>query len=1185
LDDKLKEWRQGVGVPEELSRWHFTDEEWQAAENYSTARRSVEESPLGRELGSAWTMGLAGGWLRIKRAVQALGLRPSDLKLDDPASSRDYWVPTSIEALRWQARGIVDAWAGAQSGFKKLDDFLVRPAYGDEVFEIAMPPSPSAVGGVYLGGAGEILKGLGELKGVAIDDATGKLVLIASDQQRAALPPLRLDDVVTVFRAVYNHGRSPSVTIDPDEEDPLGPIMHVKHGPGTDGTYVGWILFECDRIMKTYQLGQDNVSTRSVNSQIPGYTMTRDAVFFGDPTNQEVVEDSTPGSFRNLIDSWICFFGATTTQGVDKSIGERLRHVVDSVRRFLGDSSVPGEEGSNWERFWIVPNAVNRFDAAAIDLSFFEVPLKVNTQKMHWECGDLVDDEAGQSSFGANAFTSWFTEYYDEIADEVQLTPPPGSGRESPIPIFHELQRIALIAAIAERLRELGHSMPPWMRDYPVAPLVMSATTPSLTVERQDSDRSRRVTIYGGVNLAPADEDLHVYSDASDVSSITPPPGSVPFVDASSREAASLTQKIAGLARADDPLGTIRKVEMEDGTTLSTTILSGARTRALAPNRQRVTDMSVPIGLGRRLELTRFYNSFFDPAGELGKGWTFDLPELRMARVPVRRDGKHSQYRGVPHLMSPLSSVDIRFDEIDRVEPYGTEMYVAREHPEILGVVSAESKITKEITQRVLFRDGMQWHFDNDGQFVIEARDGIATRYVRDAAGRLDSIEGYVGVHRVADIQLSYDALGRIIESRVTQAEYLRKQVPAAVAMIQYLYGEDGRLARVTRKSANADQLPRIRWQYVYESDRLSRISESEHADITFEYDKRGRVLSQRQGEQTTVFKVTTISNGTQLERRAGDESGEVETWSYDAKLRPVEADLGGSRTFAWRYGSGSEVVETARQAGELILTRSTTSDGRTETTAFQDGPIYQVRKDQAGRTREITRDTVVAAEMSWRPDGLLGSLRVGGTEIRPLRHEDGWPNGVVISAPAEDGKPEKWFKEEWDALGRPMELSDFTGLQYQIKYDGQGRLIAYGRVTERGKRMGTNLEYDDSGRLEGIDSPWRSEHRDYTAGGQLLRVVTERQGAESVTSYGAYGREVNRLGFDGESTKWLYSSDEVGGALRAIELPNGERVNYLQSESDEWVGWKIGIGPAVVLQLSNIEAGTTSYSWGRQIP
>ena len=82
-----------------------------------------------------------------------------------------------------------------------------------------------------------------------------------------------------------------------------------------------------------------------------------------------------------------------------------------------------------------------------------------------------------------------------------------------------------------------------------------------------------------------------------------------------------------------------------------------------------------------------------------------------MTQVPVKRDGKQSKYRVVPHLISHLGTVDIRFNKTERVEPYGVDLFVSQGHPEIAGVAYGHNAIVKENTHQVLFRDGAIWHF------------------------------------------------------------------------------------------------------------------------------------------------------------------------------------------------------------------------------------------------------------------------------------------------------------------------------------------------------------------------------------------------------------------------------------------------------------------------------------------
>jgi len=118
--------------------------------------------------------------------------------------------------------------------------------------------------------------------------------------------------------------------------------------------------------------------------------------------------------------------------------------------------------------------------------------------------GKLTDDPNGRSSTGAKAFIEWFTRNYEGIARERDLQPPPESGIHHPVPIYSELQRIAVMMAIAEELRDQEVPLPGWMRDHEVKRVPVTPTTPSLTVgKKSESGGSRMIaSIYGGVSLA-----------------------------------------------------------------------------------------------------------------------------------------------------------------------------------------------------------------------------------------------------------------------------------------------------------------------------------------------------------------------------------------------------------------------------------------------------------------------------------------------------------------------------------------------------------------------------------------------------------------------------------------------------------------------------------------------------------
>ncbi len=305
---------------------------------------------------------------------------------------------------------------------------------------------PSNVGGVYLGGAGNTLEGLGQLSGVGIDEANGKLVLISEDKGKIDLPPLRIDDIVTVFRSVYQDGEAPYVSIDPDSVNPRGPVMHARHGKATENTYVGWILFESDRIMKAFSLGEDNITKKQVTTKIAGYDDVLNSMFEGE-NKQET-----------------------------------------------------------WERFWIVPASVDKNVSTKNELTLFKVPLMVKTQKMIMKHGKLERAPDGKISKGAEKFAKWFTANYDKIAEESYSLPPKGSRFDKPVPVFKELERIAVVTAIAEQLRDQGVVFPFWMRSYNVKTFQTPDTTPAHTVTRKNGNSI--LSVYGGVNLSPSDDKI-----------------------------------------------------------------------------------------------------------------------------------------------------------------------------------------------------------------------------------------------------------------------------------------------------------------------------------------------------------------------------------------------------------------------------------------------------------------------------------------------------------------------------------------------------------------------------------------------------------------------------------------------------------------------------------------------------
>jgi len=213
------------------------------------------------------------------------------------------------------------------------------------------------VGGVRLNSPGDWPDDLGVLAGATFDPESGSLIL--AGEKRAALPPIRSEDLAVAIRAVLNGADSSgqvSMTIDPDSSNPRGPTMDVRFFGMTEDTHVGWVMFECDRIVKGLTVGRDNLTQQPLSSPFPG--------------------------FRNIAE-----------------LGLRGA----SHRRPL------------WSRFWIVPDSVVlRVSPDRRSLVFGETRMRVKTETMRWNRGKLVS-AGGLRDEIAETVADSLTAHYDDL--------------------------------------------------------------------------------------------------------------------------------------------------------------------------------------------------------------------------------------------------------------------------------------------------------------------------------------------------------------------------------------------------------------------------------------------------------------------------------------------------------------------------------------------------------------------------------------------------------------------------------------------------------------------------------------------------------------------------------------------------------------------------------------------------
>jgi len=939
------------------------------------------------------------------------------------------------------------------------------------------PMSPSPVGGVYLGGAGKSLDGLGQLKGVAVDPATGNVVLLGDGDNQIKLPPLRLDDVVTIFRSVYLYGEGPSVTINPRPSDLNGPVMDVVHGTGTPNTYVGWVLFEADRIMKCYNIGEDNLTSRPFSSSVPGYDGVLNTIYRGgDPTSR-----------RN--------------------------------------------PGSTWERFWIVPSGVHKFTASSRALTLLDVPLEVKTQKMVVRNAELEDDPSSGSSPGAQAFTDWFTRNYGDIAREQFLQPPPETGITEPVPIYTELERISLIMAIAEQLRGQGVPMPAWMRDYEVKKIPVPPTTPALIVEKssQTDDGTIRMSIYGGVDLSPADNVVKQFDANSDLRDLAPTQQEESRVKIATANAVA---PAALLAANEQPALTPFVVRQSDHQYKAAT-LPGADARAFMPCRLVEPDLTVPIeGIGS-ISLTRQFHSFFRSSDIWGNIWTLALPRLETVRIPVTRTGYKTQFKEVSELNFPFGEPSIRFSAIREVPVLMAELHVPDKPSDVLALAAANDPLVKDAVDEVIFKSGRRMYFDKTGTLVADQSMPLTTIYLRDANGLLRQIAGFNGQKIAATITLEYDVQGRL--------ESAKGKNQQGESQITYKYAGDGTLQSVTSTEG--------RTLYAYEDGLVKKISWSARKQDdsfseprllrTFDYTSRGQLGAETDASgRRILYRVDAGPGRFQISASLDDKTADTTVAIYDSSFRPLEKRDPDRTVTKWTYTDDGSVATTTTYPDGSFVKKTLPAKERSCITETSDQVKVQEDYDEIGRPVALKLNGCTLRAQQWNSAGLLKSVDYETFSLRPQYEDHGVLTSILRVQPGAGDRFNVWQETRFDPAGRVLGIGSSDGADSRIAYDRNGypSQIAF---QMDGRTYGVNIQRSaQDNRIERIETSWGTGRYRYDNAGNIANIVLGK-GLEQATFDFDQGRLKTITQFDSGKVQMAYDNDpNSSGKLISIETP-----------------------------------------------
>lgn len=949
------------------------------------------------------------------------------------------------------------------------------------------------VGGVALGGAGGLIDGIGVLKGVQVDD-NGNMILVGEDDKNIELPPLRLDDLVTVFRSVYVNGEGPTVTIDPNPENPEKSAMIIRHSAATDSTYVGWVLYQADRLMKGYGQGVDNITGKDIKSTIPGYDKVIDTVYFG---------------------------GA------------------DPLQR---------QRGGVWERFWIVPAEATRFQGDRQKLTLFDVPLKVNTQKMKWVGSELVDDLSGKSSPGAKAFTSWFTRNYEGISKEQFLKPPKETGITEAVPVFAELKRVALMTAIAERLRDQGVPMPFWMYDYEVRKIPFEQFTPGLEVKRQKREGSilRTARIFGGVELSAEDKVVRTYSSNSSVSKVPPE------LKAEIRQNISLANQLE--KRVSDVVSPVAvaplsvKSVQQDKRAYKVTAVPGANTLALGPCRLSEPDIVVPLPGNRNLHLTRQYNSFFNPRGLWGKGWTLDLPRIQKVKVPYSQESGKTSYVEAHVLLTPLNSVHGYFLNGRAVENFSNpQSPTVDSSSPFRALTQAKPRFLKGgSTLMLLQKNGQEWYFTESGQLVAWKDGPQVTVYEREN-GRIKRIVALHGDMLAGEITLEYT--GERLSNATGVALAFPSSKPLAVA---YSYDNTGHLTRVATDEGRVG--------YRYQGEKVAAIlwkekSEDSQPEVvrTYAYDVRGRVVSEKNGSTGIDYTVKAESNGLVASTRFADGKKNVKSHAmevhYDRQMRPQKALSPDGITTEWDYSSSGSVAVTVTAEDGQSLKVIDSPDGKGRTIERNGRPWFIAGYNDAGQLVRLSNKENTLLQQTWRPDGQLASTKTPVQGISFQYNNKGILSSV-LSHPFNAGEQfSEWQETLVDAFGWPVEVKDYSGLRIGLRYDETGNLASIRQQSQDGKFSGFDITRNKNGLVDAVRSSWGDTEYLYDKNDVLKSVIAHRGNSSASVEFGD-GRIYEATGFDGGRTAFdYYNEKSLDGLLSSMQCADGLRLSYTYND------------------------------------
>ena len=908
------------------------------------------------------------------------------------------------------------------------------------------------VGGVRLDKAAELIGTLGDIKGAVFAPKTRRLVLVGD--KNVSLPQMRLDDLAVAFRAAYSsEPAEPSMTIDPDPRDPRGPTMNVIFFGGTENTHFGWVMFEADRVMKTYSVGRDNITKAPVQSQIKGYF--------------------------NLLE----------------------------LGKAANDSAY---KPHLWSRFWLVPETIKlRVSSDGTGVLFDETKIKVCTETMRWVGGKLVSANrpvsasgtssspclptSGEKDASAEYFAKHFSENYDDFAKENM--------------IYGELKRLAQVYAIAKWMKKAGIQIDPlWVDDLEAQPYKTPRTTPSVSNSESRTWRTVSAThtethsVFGGTDLG-APVTFKARDSRADAFAASVLKGEMASGDPSELSIDGRPQSTATIPTATQPDYGSFRISSSD---ISVASPAGNRVQLL---RSYTSFNTAPTPFGRSwsLLLPRLYFlaaaakgdsrtvsvsgipgtavslqrfNLTDDFGGLHQEFTEHFVDQEWKRIGFRPKQPSSVFRGL--YPNPEKSYSLWFSNGDewRFDVTGNLVSVRTGTASVMYQYETGTSRLKGIS---LDGASIQLEYDSQ-QRIVRARSSVGgdVRYTYDTEGNLFGVESagrrttyaYDRNHQLLAKSINghtvwtneYDDQGRLLRQLVSGGDVFQQRVDTTK--------EGGR--RIIQRRGG------LVTTYIYDSCmRLVEVRRPTDV-LTYSYYRSG-ALKELRDTRSDNARVEVYFTEDHREVKSIDLRGTTHDLTYDERGRLSKYSVNGLTYLTYRRDFVGRPLTidcgTVRatyvydQSGRIIryVVASTESETRPET--------LSIMYDQAGKIAEITTD--------------LGSISVRRSLGRISLTANGATTQTVFNA---DGQISEILGSEGGTI-KYSRAPDGQFLAISLSVDGQngGLRFRQGRLEEQTDLGGgrTHYRYTNSGMLSVvIDAYGAVTNYSYGPGGHLTQIL-----------------------------------------------------------------------------------------------